>query len=321
MIDWVFPENVLYLFAIPLFWGLLLWVQYRSEHVFGKWFMPHQISGHAPILRFFLNAIAVTLIIFSLLGPLLGDAKQEQNSRHREIFFVIDVSASMNANDLKPTRLEYVKKELKKLIPEYKGDKMGLILFTSYAYVQCPLTYDVQSLLLFLDMVETGQFAGTGTDIRAAMLKVLERFSADSASVQKSTGKAMVLFTDGEHFGDNYTSVILRLKNQGVSILPVGIGKSKPVSIPGKVDVNGMPIMTQTNYEHLSEMAATSGASLLKLTGEVGEWKRLADALNTLPASKVSNDTLGHANRFQWFLFTGILLFTISMFLIPVKTK
>lgn len=321
MIDWVFPENILYLVALPLFWGLLLWVQYRSERILGKWFMPFQIAGHAPILRFFLNAIAITLITFSLLGPLLGDAKQEQKVMHREIFFVIDVSASMNANDLKPSRLEYVKKELRKLIPAFKGDKMGLILFTSSAYVQCPLTNDIQSLLLFLDMVETAQFAGTGTDIRAALLKVLERFSADSADVRKSTGKAMVLFTDGEHFGDNYTSVILRLRNQGVSILPVGVGKPKSVAIPGKVDVNGMPLMTQTHYEHLSEMAHTSGASLYKLTDGVGEWALLADALHKLPASKVSDGARIHANRFQWFLFMGILLFMISMFLIPVKTK
>jgi Ca-activated chloride channel homolog len=321
MMDWVFPENIIYLAALPLIWGLLLWVQYRSERVFGTWFRPSRIIGHAPILRFFLNAIGITLIAFSLLGPLWGDAKQGQTVMHREIFFVMDVSASMNANDLKPSRLEYVKKELKKLIPEFKGDKMGLILFTSNAYIQCPLTHDAQSLLLFLDMVETAQFASTGTDIRAALLKAHERFSADSVSAHKGAGKAVVLFTDGEHFGDNYTSVILRLRNQGVSIVPVGVGKSNPVSIPGKVDVNGIPLTTQTNYEHLSDMAATSGATLLTLKGEVGEWNLLSDALHKLPASKASDAALMHANRFQWFLFSGILLCFISLLLIPVKKK
>jgi len=321
MIDWVFPDYIFWLIALPMLWGLLLLVQARSERVFEKWFVPSQVYRHWPIVKFFVNAIAIVMIIIALLGPVFGDAKEEQDVMHREIFFLLDVSASMNARDLKPSRLEFVKQQLKQLITQYKGDRMGLILFTSHAYVQCPLTQDIQSLLLFLDMAETSQFASTGTDIRAAMLKALERFSAPTAASAAVTGKALVLITDGEHFGDNYTSVIMRLQDRGVKVFPVRVGGSHSVVVPGKFDAAGNPIYTQTHIDHIQEVARVCNAPALKFSGNKDDLADISNALLSLPAAAGSNVAMAKANRFQWFLLLGIALSIVSLVLIPVKRK
>ena len=110
-----------------------------------------EVSIKKVIYKFILRSLYFFLMIVALLGPTFGDNKKEVNIVGKDIMILVDLSESMNADDIKPTRLEKVKFEMKKIINQFSSDRIGIIMFSSEAYVQCPLTYDKNALNLFIE--------------------------------------------------------------------------------------------------------------------------------------------------------------------------
>lgn len=327
MIDWAFGNNVWWLLTLPVLLGLYLLIQNRSENVFHIWFSPSQYKNHHPVAKYFLNAGAVVLILIALAGPYWGNEGREVSVMGREVYFLVDVSASMNCTDLKPSRLEKTKKELRKLIQNLRGDKMGLIVFTSHGYVQCPLTTDEKAVGMFLDLIETSQFANTGTDLRAGLSKCLERFSAEPRRKGKKVSRAVVVLTDGEHFGDKYTSVVLRLQDQGVDVIPVAIGTEAGAPVPEspgssqyKSDPSGQVAVSKINRDIIEELSHQTGHEAFYISGNADNLQALSHKIKNLPASVVdSRFEQSAANKYQWFLGAALMLMMISMYLTPLR--
>ena len=322
---WAFPEYVWWLIAIPLLGLLLMGIQLRARKVVRQWFGEAQNNSRRQMLRFFMRSGGLALVILALPGPFLGTGTPDGAILGREVYFLIDASASMNATDLNPSRLEAVKQEIQKLSSTLKGDRLGIIVFTAQAYTYCPLTDDQETFLTLLNLIETKQFSSQGTDLRAGLMQCLERFSAETPDKTKPIGRAVILFTDGENFGENYTSVTNRLSALKVHVLPVMTGSEQGASVPAeagsrifKKDKSGATVISRPDPEALQGLAKRFRQPLFQLSPEQKPATALRKQLDTLPP--VQLDAAREKvwlNRYAWLLLPGILLFGISFFLLP----
>lgn len=326
----VFPEYGLWLLLlIPAGFAAVLAFS-RSIQATTGWFNHGDYQFQYPLAKLVLRGTALILIGLALLGPYWGRLPEKVNKMGREVYFLVDVSASMMTEDIKPSRLTKIKKELKKMITALKGDKMGLIVFTSDAYVQCPLTTDYKALLLFVDLVSSEQFSNTGTDFRAALSMALKRFTETEKATQKMS-RSIVLISDGEDFGETYTSVTERLKSEGIMLFTVGIGTYEGGKVPnyrrGKLDgykknTDGTPAISQLKDESLRQLAEEFGTQYHNIDLAVDDLGPIIDQVKLVSASVMdSKSEMAKVNRFQIPLMAGILLFMVSLFWMPVATK
>jgi Ca-activated chloride channel family protein len=302
----------------------------RSVSAITGWFNHGDYQFLYPLAKLVFRGMALLLIGLALVGPYWGRLPEKVNKMGREVYFLLDVSASMMTEDIKPSRLTKIKKELKKMITALKGDKMGLIVFTSDAYVQCPLTTDYKALLLFVDLVSSEQFSNTGTDFRAALSMALKRFTETEKATQKMS-RSIVLISDGEDFGETYTSVTERLKSEQIMLFTVGIGTYEGGRVPnyrrGKQDgfkknSDGTPAISQLKDESLRQLADEFGTQYHNIDQPVDDLGPIIDQVKLVSASIMdSKSEMAKVNRFQYPLLAGIVLFMVSLFWMPVSAK
>jgi Ca-activated chloride channel family protein len=132
------------------------------------------------VIKLFTRTIFFGLLIVSILGPSFGGSKKEVKSIGKDIMICVDMSKSMDAFDIQPTRLEKVKNELKKLVAAFNSDRIGIIIFGSEAFVQCPLTFDQNALNLFIETMNTGLVPASGTDFGPPLRMALNKLQGDA---------------------------------------------------------------------------------------------------------------------------------------------
>ena len=325
---WAYPDYGWWVIGLPVVLILLAIIYGRTFQALRNWFRKEEYGFHFPGLKFALRGIGFTCIALALVGPYWGRREQKVNVMGREVYILLDVSASMNAEDLKPSRLEKVKQDLKRMVNDLRGDKIGLIVFTSHAYVQTPLTNDAAMLMTYIDLVKTDQFANTGTDFRQALVKARDRFM--NVEVAKSkVSRAIILISDGENFGDGYTSVTDALEEEGIKVFPVGVGTEEGAPVPNLVygkqngylkNPDGSTAMSKLTGESLKEMAEVFGTEYFAIDNQVKDLRPVTEQIKLQSASLVDTKTEQvNNNRYQFFLLPGILLMMVTMFLLPVK--
>jgi len=140
-------------------------------------------------VKFVLRSFYFSLLIVALLGPSFGESNQEIQSVGKDIYIAVDLSTSMNAFDVQPSRLEKVKFELKKIVAAFNSDRIGLIIFSSEAYVQCPLTFDQSALNLFIETLQTNLLESNGTDFAPALSLALDKLSGKESTITQQKSK------------------------------------------------------------------------------------------------------------------------------------
>ena len=174
------------------------------------------------LIKFFLRSTYFSLFILSILGPSFGESKKEIEIVGKDIMIAVDLSESMNANDIQPSRLEKIKFELKKIINEFYSDRIGIIMFSNDAFVQCPLTYDKNALNLFVETLNTGLVPNTGTDFGPPLKISLEKLKNDDSKPNTNKSKIILLISDGEDFGENTNQYINEIKNSSIKLFTLG---------------------------------------------------------------------------------------------------
>src|SRR5699024_7611157 len=167
------------------------------------------------------------------------------------------LSASMNAEDVKPSRLEKAKYEILRLVERLNGDRIGLIVFTGSAYLQVPMTLDYSSFKLFLNIADTDQMPNSATNFSSALKAAAQTFNIEEEETEDS-GAAKVLFiiSDGENHENPYEDVLQKLKNNGVQVYTLGIGTLEGGTIPVYSDRTGQLDGYKRNNE--GEVVTTS---------------------------------------------------------------
>lgn len=269
------PEN--FRFANPeylnAFWGLVLFVLVAVYHDFttkkrlaqfaDKAMLASMLPDYShlrQIVKCSLLAAAYMFLVIALARPQFGIKTQEVQARGIEVVVALDVSNSMLAQDVKPSRIERAKLSTQRLLEQLKEDKVSLIIFAGDAFVQVPMTSDISSVKMFLNNVNTTHIAQQGTAIGEAIRKGMASFTDNEQS-----SKAIVLISDGENHEDNAVAAAGMAQERGIVVHTVGMGASQgaPVPLPNNqgflTDRSGKPVTTRLNEEMLQEIAKAGG--------------------------------------------------------------
>ncbi len=326
--DFIYTSYAFIWLAVPVLGAILILIYRRAKKATGNWFEPTQYRWSFPLLKAALRLGGVACLMFALMGPYRSEEIREVESLAHEVYILLDVSASMHTEDIRPSRLQKAKRELKALVDELHGDKIGLIVFADYPFIQCPLTQDRQAVNLFLDLADPAQFAQQGTQLRPALQMALERFLSVETP-PGAAGRVVVLLSDGEDHGGTFSSVIERLRRQGVKVFPVGVGTYAGGQVPAYVDgkpqgfketEEGLPAVSRLTDDQLRELADEFDATYYRLDGPSQNLRALAQEIRMLrPAAlEVSREQLAN-NQYQLFLLIGICCLMGSLFLMPTK--
>ncbi len=322
-------EYWVWLLGVPVTLAILYLVYRRVAGILQTWFGEDEYERSWPLVKTGLRAGAVIFLFLALMGPYWGKSADTLPLMSRDIYLLLDVSASMNAQDMPESRLEYTKAQLKSLVNEFRGDNFGLIIFSEFAYVQCPLTRDQQALEAFIDMVHSDQLSQTGTRFRPALSRAMERFQgqAEDGGVRS---RAIVLLSDGEDWGDTYASLIERLKRQRIKVYTVGIGTYTGTTIPNmtqntrgsgvKTLPDGTIAISRLNDDGLQMIANAFDTDYVRLQDAGDDLSELRLQLRNLSASPVATQIKKvRQNRYQALLFLSVILLFVSFLLMPIR--
>lgn len=269
-----------------------------------------------------LLCVAVLFIVFSLIEPKWGYQWHEIKRRGVDMVIALDVSRSMNAADVKPSRLERAKMEIADMVEHLKGDRIGLLVFSGSAYVQCPLTLDYGAFRLFLDQVDTDMISRGGTDIGRALQH------AEAAFTQADNQyKVIVLITDGEDLSGNGLEIAKDLQKKGIKVFTIGLGSQEGVPIPvfddeGNKkyvrDKQGQMVLSRLDETLLQKIALQTGAAYVRAsqTEGLGLERIYEEKIFELEKRELeSSMQKRYENRFQIPLTIAIILIIAEFFL------
>ena len=279
---------------------------------------------HGSIIpKFLLRTAILALIIISLLGPSFGSDSKEVKSVGKDIMIAIDLSQSMNAIDIQPSRMERVKYELTNIIEEFNSDRIGLIIFSSEAFVQCPLTYDQSALSLFIETLSSRLVPNTGTDFGPALSLALNKLGTDESSID-SKAKIIILISDGEDFGDETSQVRKEIRDRGIKLFTLGVGTTKGSKIQTrngfKKDKDGNDVVSKLDRKSLKVLAARTGGKYFEINERQNDVSRLINNINNVEGQLRDARMVDvSANKYIYFLIAALALLSIDM-LTTVKT-
>ena len=301
--------TLFFLFAI--FYGIYIVRIYRINKKI-------EVSIKKVIYKLILRSSYFFLMIIALLGPSFGDNKKEVDIVAKDIMILVDLSESMNADDIKPTRLEKVKFEMKKIIDQFSSDRIGIIMFSSEAYVQCPLTYDKNALNLFIETLNTSLVPNSGTDFGPALELSLSKLEDETSNNKEINSKVIILISDGEDFGEDTESSLEQIKSSSIKLFSVGIGSTKGSKIllrngKFKKDNEGNDVVTKLNSNSLEETASYTGGKYFEISNEINQTDNLISEIVNIKGDYIESKTVDVTeNKYFYFLFSALILMLID---------
>jgi Ca-activated chloride channel family protein len=238
-----------------------------------------------------------------------------------DIVVAIDLSRSMTAQDITPSRLKKTKHEVKKFINNLDGDRIALVGFTSKAFVQCPLTGDYDAALMFLDIMDTSLLPQDGTSLAEA-LKVSGKVFSDL----EKKHKLVILISDGEDHEEGISEAVAELREKGAIVYSIGVGSHEGVPIPSGngflKDGDGKTVITRLNELNLKKIASEgNGNYYYSSTGE-SELSNIFTDISRIEKKDYDERTFkDYEHRFQIVLLLALALFLIELFLSETRKE
>lgn len=247
----------------------------------------------------------LALVFVALARPQLGEKPLVLTRTGRDVLFVLDLSRSMNAEDLVPSRLAAAKRAIREILDASPGDRVGLELFGGSAFLQVPLTLDRAAFDLFLTAASTDDISDPGTDLPEALYAAAEAFDETS----EPRYRVIVLLSDGENLEGDPSQAVERLEKSGVRAFTVGVGTREGAPIPIRAgrrllgyhrDSAGTVVITRLDEEPLRRLADETGGTYAHL-GRAGGVRGLAHELADLEKREISSRSFTRlADRYQW---------------------
>lgn len=278
------------------------------------------VSFSRPWLKFILFLFAYTFLIVGIADPRIGSKVEEVKQKSADLMILLDVSNSMLAQDISPSRLENAKLAIAQLIDNLHNDRIGIVVFAGEAYVQLPVTTDYSAAKLFLNTINTSMVPTQGTAIGAAIDLGMKSFD-----FKNGTGKSMIIITDGENHEDDAVAAAKNALGKDVTVNVIGIGSEEGAPIPivenGKqvgfhTDSLGKNVVSKLSESMCKEIAAAGGGAYVRATSANSGLNIVMDQI-----SKVQRKTVDTRNfkdfedRFQFFLGIAFLLLVAEFFI------
>lgn len=330
---WQQPYYLLLLLFIPLLVGGIWWYrkrlrqkreQYFQQSLYEKlrkgfWSLGHRVKSIALYT-------GLAFLIVGLAGPKVGTEVKEVSRQGVDLLIALDLSASMNAEDVKPSRLEKAKYEITRLVDRLNGDRVGLVVFTGDAYLQAPLTLDYSALKLFLNIAETNQMPNSATDFSAAMQTAVKAFDSSNEESENTSraSKVMLIISDGENHGESYESALTSLTEENISVYTLGIGSRSGSTIPVydsagnliryKRNANGQVITSKLEAEVLQDIADQGNGRYYEIqAGNDGIDAFLARIDELQQGEFSSQEYADFKNQYQWLAAIGLAFLVMSL--------
>lgn len=275
-------------------------------------------------IRQVLLYIALSVLIVGLAGPKIGTEVREIKRRGVDMLIALDLSSSMNAEDVRPSRLDKAKYEINRLIDRLQGDRVGLIIFTGEAFLQSPMTLDYSALRLFLNIADTDQMPTSSTNFESALSTAIQAFETKEEEDSKSA-KVLLIISDGENHTETFDQPLEQLVDEGVTIFTLGIGTSAGSTIPVydketgrltgyKRDNQGKVVTTKLESSLLRQIARDGG-------GQYYEIQRGSDGIDAFlgrideleKGEFASQEYADFKNQYQVVTVFGLLFFVLFL--------
>jgi|SRR6478735_4597211 Ca-activated chloride channel family protein len=279
-------------------------------------------SARLYIVKFIavLLALALTIVAATNLRKPLSGGKEP--TAGIDVMVVLDVSKSMLSTDIKPSRLERAKQLVSILIDRLENNRVGLIIFAGRAYLQMPLTPDLEEAKMYLSNASPDAVPVQGTNIGEAL-----ELADNSLDTKEKTHKALILITDGEDHNPNTDKVAQHLADDGVIVCAVGIGTTEgsPITEPGteiyKTDINGKTVISKLNEVELKNITAKTSGNYFHLDNALATANEVTNALSSIEKKLISGS--GEREYFSFapfFIGFAVLLLVLEIF-IPEALK
>ncbi|MFQ5509631.1 MAG: VWA domain-containing protein [Leptospirillia bacterium] len=272
------------------------------------------------VLRAGLGMTALLALGVALAGPLYGEKTVRLAPRGADVVIALDISLSMAAEDIKPSRLDHARRRIAALLESLPGHRAGLVLFAGDAVPSVPLTLDHQALGLFLDAVVPGMAPAAGSSLQSAV-------DAAAELLEEDAGGAVVVFSDGEATAGDLGRAVTHAKKAGARVFTFGVGGVSGAPIPMreddgrllgyKRDRQGKVVQSRLEGEGLARLALETGGTYHVSSLEGDEIDRVAEAVKAMAKGELDAGGLARPeNRYQWPLALAVLLLLAEM-LIP----
>ncbi len=301
---------------VPVVWLLMKWGDRRSQAGLRNLLGPRaeqHVEGRRPRVQTwdrFLLLLAIFWILIAAARPQWGASEVTVAQRGSDVVVALDISNSMLAEDVVPNRMGRAKAELDAFFKRLQDSRVGLVFFAGSAFVQCPLTRDYGTAQIFLDMAGPDMLSEQGTAIAAA-LQTAHDLLLRGRGDQTPGFQAILLVTDGEDLEGNWEAVAKKCLDDGIRIIPVGVGSSEGGLIPvtddkGRAagfmkDMDGNVVMSRLDMASLQKMAAMGGGSAFRIGVDGMAGDRLFGELEKLGKREFEERQISaYQERYLW---------------------
>ena len=283
------------------------------------------ISEIKPILKIVSVIVGVSMLIIALINPKIGTKIETFQRLGVDIVFAIDVSKSMLAEDISPSRMDKSKQLVGQVINNLGGDRIGIVAYAGKAFPQLPLTTDYSSAKMFLQNMNTDMLSSQGTAIDEAI-----RLSSTYFDQDESTERILFIVSDGEDHNDlTYDMADLAAKNN-ITIYSIGVGTEKGSPIPikkngivmsYKKDINGDVVITKLNKTYLENISDKTGGKFIEGSITKDVVQEVIQILENTEKKEFDTQKFSEfEDKFQWFIFLGFVFIIFDLFMRDGKT-
>jgi len=279
--------------------------------------------------------LAFSSILFAFAGPQIGSRLKEVKRKGIEIVIALDVSNSMLADDIKPSRLQKAKYTISKLVDNLANDRVGLVAFAGQSFLQCPMTSDKSALKMYLDILSTKDITTQGTNFSSAINQSLKAIKgiekgANAEEKNQTRNKVIIIFSDGEDHEAGIENMLQRATEQQVRIYTVGVGSDKPTPIPVndeygrridfKRDSKGSVVTTELQETLLRKIASETNGYFYRITPQSKIYDQIVEDINKLEKDELaSKEVMEYDDQFQFFVGLALCFLVLEAFLTDRK--
>lgn len=315
-------------FLVLVFAYIQFWKR-KKQREFGDWALVKKLSPEKsvfkPILKFTLLMLALAALVVGLVNPKIGTKMETVKREGIDIVFAIDVSKSMLAEDVAPSRLDKSKQIVSQIINQLGNDRIGIVAYAGSAFPVLPITTDYGVAKMFLQSMNTTMVSSQGTSLDEAI-----KLSSTFFDKGNKTSKLLIMISDGEDHSEGAESAAEEANKAGMKIITIGIGTEKGGPIPlkrngivesFKRDKNNQVVITKRNNESLMAIAKATKGGYVDGNNTKEVLAYIKKALDNIEKTEFEATQMADfESQFQWFLGIAFALLLLDVFLLEKTT-
>ena len=322
------PIYLYLLLIVPFLVVFYLYTNYRRRKRLRQYgdpeLMAHlmpNVSKYRPDVKFWLVTAALVMVIFMLARPQFGSKMETVKRQGVETVVALDISNSMLAQDVTPSRLEKSKKLVSRLVETFNNDKVAMIVFAGEAFTQLPITSDYISAKMFLETISPSLITTQGTDIRGAIGLAMKSFTPN-----EGVGRAIILITDGENHEGGAVEAAQQAAEKGVRVFVLGVGSpdGSPIPVEGtndfRRDKDGNVVVTKLNEQMCQEIAKAGNGMYVRVDNTNNAERALNAEINKLAKADVETQVYTEFDeQFDVLAWLALVLLAVDVMLLNRK--